>query len=136
MAVIYLMVQFEPDLSDAGGPDAVNFHQHKAPGVDEPVQTPDGRESRTLVKGSWGTEILSELVPEPGTSSSPSPLQRLLRDGAGRDPSGARSRVARLTSSQWVSRRVRGRTPSSGRETAARSASSSRSSARSSSSSE
>jgi ureidoacrylate peracid hydrolase len=66
MAVIYLTMQFEPDLSNAGAPDAPNFLKHKALGVGDVVAAPDGRESRTLIKGTWGTEILSELAPEEG----------------------------------------------------------------------
>jgi ureidoacrylate peracid hydrolase len=64
MTVVYLTMQFEPDLSDAGAPNAPNFLKHKPLGVGEIVAAPDGRESRTLVKGTWGTEILPELAPE------------------------------------------------------------------------
>ncbi len=66
MTVIYLTMQFEPDLSNAGAPDSPNFLRHKLLGVGQVVAAPDGRESRTLVKGSWGTEILPELTPEEG----------------------------------------------------------------------
>jgi ureidoacrylate peracid hydrolase len=66
MTVVYLAMQFEPDLSNAGAPDAPNFLKHKPLGVGDVVQAPDGRESRTLVKGSWGAEILPELAPEEG----------------------------------------------------------------------
>lgn len=64
MTVVYLTMQFELDLSDAGAPDAPNFLKHKPLGVGEVAAAPDGRESRTLVKGTWGTEILPELAPE------------------------------------------------------------------------
>ena len=66
IAVVYLTMQFEPDLSDAGAPDAPNFLKHKPLGVGEVVAAPDGRESRTLVRGTWGTEILPELAPRDG----------------------------------------------------------------------
>jgi ureidoacrylate peracid hydrolase len=66
MTVVYLTMQFEPDLSDAGAPNAPNFLKHKRLGFGEVVAAPDGRESRTLVKGTWGTEILPELAPEEG----------------------------------------------------------------------
>ena len=66
MIVVYLTMQFEPDLSDAGAPDAPNFLKHKPLGIGEVVTGPDGRESRTLVRGTWGTEILPELAPEQG----------------------------------------------------------------------
>jgi ureidoacrylate peracid hydrolase len=64
MTVVYLAMQFEPDLSDAGAPNAPNFLKHKPLGIGEVVTAPDGRESRTLVRGTWGTEILPELAPE------------------------------------------------------------------------
>ena len=66
MIVIYLTMQFEPDLSDAGARDAPNFLKHRPLGIGQVVAAPDGRESRTLVRGTWGTEILPELAPEEG----------------------------------------------------------------------
>jgi ureidoacrylate peracid hydrolase len=64
MTVVYLTMQFEPDLSDAGSPDAPNFLKHKALGVGDAGEVPDGRVSRTLIRGTWGTEILAQLTPE------------------------------------------------------------------------
>jgi ureidoacrylate peracid hydrolase len=66
MLVVYLTMQFEPDLTDAGAPHAPNFLKHKPLGVGEVVAAPGGRESRSLIKGTWGTEILPELAPEEG----------------------------------------------------------------------
>jgi ureidoacrylate peracid hydrolase len=66
MRVIYLTMQFEPDLSNAGAPDSPNFLKHKALGVGDVVAAPDGRKSRTLVEGTWGTKILPNLTPEEG----------------------------------------------------------------------
>jgi ureidoacrylate peracid hydrolase len=66
MTVVYLTMQFEPDLSDAGARDAPNFLKHKPLGIGQVVAAPDGRESRTLVRGTWGTEILPELAPREG----------------------------------------------------------------------
>lgn len=66
IAVVYLTMQFAPDLSDAGAPDAPNFVKQRPLGVGEIVVAPDGRESRTLVAGSWGTEILPELAAQEG----------------------------------------------------------------------
>jgi isochorismatase family protein len=43
MKVIYLTMQFEPDLSDAGPPDSPNFLKHKLLGVGDIVPAPDGR---------------------------------------------------------------------------------------------
>lgn len=64
MTVVYLAMQFEPDLSNAGAPDAPNFLKHQPLGIGEVVSAPDGSEGRTLVRGTWGTEILPALAPE------------------------------------------------------------------------
>ena len=66
MQVVYLTMQFEPDLSDAGGPDAPNLVIHRRLGLGDPVAAPDGRGGRILVRDTWNTEILSELAPEDG----------------------------------------------------------------------
>jgi ureidoacrylate peracid hydrolase len=57
MAVVYVTMQFAPDLSDAGAPDAPNYVKHV------PLGLGDGR---TLIAGSWGTEILPALAPTEG----------------------------------------------------------------------
>jgi ureidoacrylate peracid hydrolase len=66
LTVAYLTMQFAPDLSDAGGPEAPNFRKHVPLRVGEPSTAPDGRTGRTLVARSWGTEILPELAPDDG----------------------------------------------------------------------
>ncbi|MDQ3850796.1 MAG: cysteine hydrolase [Actinomycetota bacterium] len=62
--IVYLKMEFEPDLSNAGHPDAANFLDHRRLGLGETVQAPDGREGRILIKDTWNTEILPELAPE------------------------------------------------------------------------
>lgn len=65
--VVYLKMGFADDLSDAGGPEAPNLVRHLAVfGVGRPVIAPDGRESRVLIRGTWNTDILPELAPQPG----------------------------------------------------------------------
>jgi ureidoacrylate peracid hydrolase len=64
--IVYLKMEFEPDLSNAGGPDAPNFVIHHRLGVGDPVQAPDGRKSRVLIKDTWNTDIVAELAPEDG----------------------------------------------------------------------
>lgn len=64
--VVYLKMEFEPDLTDAGGPDAPNRVFHRRLGVGDPVSSPDGSESRILVKDTWNTAIIPELAPEEG----------------------------------------------------------------------
>lgn len=62
--VIYLKMAFKADLSDAGGIDSPNYVRHQRMGVGSVVQTPDGSESRILIRDTWNTDILSELTPE------------------------------------------------------------------------
>ena len=62
--IVYLKMEFEPDLSDAGGPDAPNFVIHRHLGAGDVVQVPNGREGRILVKDTWNTDILPALAPE------------------------------------------------------------------------
>ena len=64
--IVYLKMQFEPDLSNAGGPDAPTFVIHRRLGVGDPVQAPDGREGRILIKDTWNTDILPALAPQDG----------------------------------------------------------------------
>lgn len=64
--IVYLKMQFEPDLSDAGGPDAPNLVLHRRLGVGDTVPTPGGGEGRILVRDTWGTDIVAELAPQEG----------------------------------------------------------------------
>ena len=64
--VVYLKMQFEPDLSDAGGPEAPNRVRHLRIGVGSGVDAPDGSESRILIRDTWNTAILPALEPEDG----------------------------------------------------------------------
>lgn len=63
--VVYLKMEFKSDLADAGGPTDPNLIKHLPLGIGERIRAPDGREGRILVEGTWNTEILSELAPEP-----------------------------------------------------------------------
>jgi ureidoacrylate peracid hydrolase len=66
LPVIYLKMEFRPDLSDLGGPDSPNAIKHRLFGVGQTVTAPDGSEGRFLIKGTWNTEIVEELVPQDG----------------------------------------------------------------------
>jgi ureidoacrylate peracid hydrolase len=66
MRVVYLKMEFRPDLSDIGGPGSANAVKHRLLRVGESVTAPDGREGRVLVKGTWNTEIVDELKPTEG----------------------------------------------------------------------
>jgi ureidoacrylate peracid hydrolase len=64
--VVYLKMEFHPDLSNAGPPGSPNRIKHQPLRVGERVTAPDGSQSRILVRGTWNTQILSELRPTPG----------------------------------------------------------------------
>lgn len=65
--VIYLTMQHRPDLADMGGPDAPHRIKHAALSVGKSVDVPAaGGETRILVSGHWGTEVVPELAPHPG----------------------------------------------------------------------
>jgi len=66
MKVAYLKMEFRPDLSDVGGPDAPNWVKHAPLRVGETVTAPDGASSRVLIRDTWNTEILAELTPREG----------------------------------------------------------------------
>ncbi len=63
--IIYLKMGYLPDLSDLGAPDSVNRVRHLRLGVGETIRTPDGSQSRILIRDTWNTEILPELSPKP-----------------------------------------------------------------------
>jgi ureidoacrylate peracid hydrolase len=62
--IVYLKMGYRPDLSDLGGPDAPNRVRHlKYMRVGEPTRSPDGRDSRILVRDTWNTDVLPALAP-------------------------------------------------------------------------
>ena len=64
--IIYLKMAFKPDLSDAGSSDSVNLVRHlKFMKVGAKVKSPNGADSRILIRHTWNTDILSELTPKP-----------------------------------------------------------------------
>ena len=66
VTIVYLKMGFRPDLSDAGSPDAPNWLKHRPLRAGEVATAPDGTASRILIRDTWNTEIMPELVPEPG----------------------------------------------------------------------
>jgi ureidoacrylate peracid hydrolase len=66
LPVVYLVMQFRPDLSDAGAPDSPNRIKHASLALGAEVPAPDGRPGRVLVEGTWNTEILPRLAPREG----------------------------------------------------------------------
>jgi ureidoacrylate peracid hydrolase len=63
--VIYLKMEFRPDLSDLGAPESKNWSAHRLVGIGEPVESPDGQLSRVFIRETWNTDIIRELTPEP-----------------------------------------------------------------------
>ena len=63
LLVVYIVMQFRPDLSDAGALDSPNRIKHDRLGLGDAVPAPGGRASRILVEGTWNTEILARLAP-------------------------------------------------------------------------
>jgi ureidoacrylate peracid hydrolase len=63
IVVVYLAMQFKPDLSDLGSGSAPNRTRHLAMGVGQPIDAPDGSRSRVLVRDTWNTQIIDELAP-------------------------------------------------------------------------
>ena len=66
LPVVYLVMQFRPDLSDAGAPDSPNRIKHALLGLGSEMPAPDGRPGRVLVEGTWNTAILPRLAPRQG----------------------------------------------------------------------
>jgi ureidoacrylate peracid hydrolase len=63
--VIYLKMGFRPDLSDIGPPDSPNRLKPARMRYGQRMQAPDGTEGRILIRGTWNTEIVDELKPQP-----------------------------------------------------------------------
>jgi ureidoacrylate peracid hydrolase len=57
MTVVYLKMEFKRDLSNLGGPDAPNRERHLGFGVGV---------GDFLIEGTWNTDIVPELTPQPG----------------------------------------------------------------------
>jgi ureidoacrylate peracid hydrolase len=64
--IVYLKTEYRPDLSDVGPVDSKIWINLTRVGVGERVTTPDGTEGQILIRDSWNTQIVCELVPEPG----------------------------------------------------------------------
>lgn len=63
--IIYIKMEFRPDLSDAGPPGSPNRIRHALFGVGTPVMAPDESKGRILIRDTWNTAIVDELTPEP-----------------------------------------------------------------------
>lgn len=66
MKVIYLKMAFKEDLSDLGSEQSPNRVRHLQVNVGETIKAPNGRNSRILIRDTWNTDIVSELMPQDG----------------------------------------------------------------------
>lgn len=64
--IVYLQMQHRPDMADMGATDSPHRQRHARLSVGKAIKAPDGSDSRILIAGSWGTDIVPALAPEPG----------------------------------------------------------------------
>ena len=64
--IVYLKTEYRLDLSDLGPVDSPNWIALKRSRVGERVTTPDGTEGHIMIRETWNTQMVCELVPEPG----------------------------------------------------------------------
>jgi ureidoacrylate peracid hydrolase len=63
--IIYLKMAYRDDLSDLGSEESPNRMRHlHIMHVGDTIKAPDGSTSRILIRGSWSTDIVTELKPE------------------------------------------------------------------------
>jgi ureidoacrylate peracid hydrolase len=65
MKIVYLKMGFRPDLSNLGEPNSPNRVRHLLFGVGQTCTAPDGTQGRFLVRGTWNTDVIDELRPQP-----------------------------------------------------------------------
>ena len=96
MRIVYLKMEFRPDLSDAGTAGSPNRLRLEPFNVGTAVKAPDGRPSRILIRDTWNTAILDELAPEPGDIIvSKHRYSGFLSNRPGHDPQVARRQIPR-----------------------------------------
>ena len=66
LPVVYLKMGFRPDLVDAGYPTSPTWLKHVPLRVGDSVESPDGSQSRILVRDCWSTDIIPALEPMDG----------------------------------------------------------------------
>lgn len=66
LPIVYTRQEHDPDLADFGGVGAPHRIKHGPLGVGRDVTAPDGSPSRILVRDTWNTAIVPDLMPQPG----------------------------------------------------------------------
>jgi ureidoacrylate peracid hydrolase len=61
--IVYLQMTYQPDLSDAGGPESPNYHKELGLILMRDRPELDGT---LLIEGTWDWQIVDELTPQPG----------------------------------------------------------------------
>jgi ureidoacrylate peracid hydrolase len=61
--VVYIMMSYGEDYSDAGGPDSPNWHKELGLTL---MQARPERWGRYVTRGTWDEEIVEEIAPQPG----------------------------------------------------------------------
>ncbi len=64
--VVFVKMEHEPDLSDAGPEDSPHRIKHRFFSIGEKTRAPDGTDSRILIRDTWDTQIVRELTPAEG----------------------------------------------------------------------
>jgi ureidoacrylate peracid hydrolase len=63
--IVFLKMAFRADLSDAGMPNSPTWIKHIPLRAGEQVLSPSGTPSRVLIRDTWNTDIIDELIPQP-----------------------------------------------------------------------
>jgi ureidoacrylate peracid hydrolase len=63
--VVYLTMQFSPDLAQLGSEDSPNQVKHHRLALGTTMTAPDGRPGRILVEGTWNTVVFSKPASTP-----------------------------------------------------------------------
>lgn len=66
LPIVFLRQQHDPELADAGGPDAPHFIRHSQKRLGMEMRAPDGSTGRVLVRDTWNTDNVPELTPQAG----------------------------------------------------------------------
>lgn len=64
LPILYAKMAFRADLSDLGVSGSPNRERHLLYGAGKPTRSPDGLESRILIRDTWNSDIIPELKPQ------------------------------------------------------------------------
>jgi len=92
--VVYVKMEHAPDLSDVGPREGPHWIKHVPLRAGDSVVAPDGSEGRILVRDTWKHRVPRRTGARAWRPDRlEAPLQRVLRDGAGRRPPQSRCEV-------------------------------------------